>query len=425
MMNLSVDGLTNRITTAGFAYDVAGNLTQMPYSSSSQTLDYDAFGRVTTVTNSDGVQTYFYNWRGQRTRVTKNGQTDHFFYLPDGRLLGRYRQVDGFICDAATNSQYASQVWLEQELFFYFGGQLVAKRGVMGSALMRVTRDRLGSVGDGSAHHPYGEDRTAAANDQFKFATYWRDGQSGLDYAQQRYHAPGLGRFTSVDPEDGSADPLKPGSWNRYSLTLGDPVNFIDPSGGIAAVPPDCRAEYFMSSGGPQVKLICTAPSFAPKYVYGPGGMPGSVFSQHRPPVPTGPPSGTPTGGSSSALTRDQWMRKCIGDFYASGVGQITALFSPIALMPGWNPGWEHSVESWLEAVTGKFVGLYGTGVLGDEMTIQTLRGSISLVTRAQSIASWALRGLGRASLAITVAATAVDIAAHGFCAVAADQRRP
>ncbi len=58
MMNLSVDGLTNRITTAGFAYDAAGNMTQMPYASSSQTLDYDAFGRVTTVTICDGVLTF-------------------------------------------------------------------------------------------------------------------------------------------------------------------------------------------------------------------------------------------------------------------------------------------------------------------------------------------------------------------------------
>jgi RHS repeat-associated protein len=36
--------------------------------------------------------------------------------------------------------------------------------------------------------------------DRDKFATYYRDSTTGLDYAQNRYYANTLGRFTSPDP---------------------------------------------------------------------------------------------------------------------------------------------------------------------------------------------------------------------------------
>ncbi len=260
VMNLIVNGLTNRITTAGFAYDAAGNMTQMPYSSSSQTLDYDLFGRVTTVTNTDGVQTYGYDWRGHRWSVTKGGQTEYFLYLPDGRLLGRYRRVTGSVRYQDGTESGPQQVWQAAEVFYYFGGRLVSRKGGFGQPLSRITTDRLGSVGDGSAHHPYGEDRTAAANDQFKFATYWRDGQSGLDYAQQRHYMPGYGRFTSVDPADGSASPTNPGTWNRYQYADFDPANKVDPQGtwasNLASI--EWTGDASIADGG------CNAMGFAP-----------------------------------------------------------------------------------------------------------------------------------------------------------------
>ena len=49
--------------------------------------------------------------------------------------------------------------------------------------------------------------------------------------ADQRYYASSYGRFNSVDPMASSANPKDPSSWNRYSYTIGDPVNHSDPSG--------------------------------------------------------------------------------------------------------------------------------------------------------------------------------------------------
>jgi RHS repeat-associated protein len=64
---------------------------------------------------------------------------------------------------------------------------------------------------------------------------YFRDAETGLDYAKARYHQPGMGRFMSPDPymalSTGASNPNNPGSWNRYAYVGGDPVNFVDRRG--------------------------------------------------------------------------------------------------------------------------------------------------------------------------------------------------
>ena len=92
--------------------------------------------------------------------------------------------------------------------------------------------DVRGSVG---RYYPYGEDRDSTANDVMTFSTYTRDSVSGLDYAQQRYHASGVGWSNRADPYDASAGSNDPGSWNRYTYVGGDPVGFRDPSGRATA----------------------------------------------------------------------------------------------------------------------------------------------------------------------------------------------
>jgi RHS repeat-associated protein len=60
---------------------------------------------------------------------------------------------------------------------------------------------------------------------------YFRDAETQLDYADQRYHQPGMGRFLTPDPFMGSEVPSIPGSWNRYAYVANDPINWNDPSG--------------------------------------------------------------------------------------------------------------------------------------------------------------------------------------------------
>jgi RHS repeat-associated protein len=112
----------------------------------------------------------------------------------------------------------------------YFAGKLVMSRGVI------VATDRLGTVrangnGEQFAYYPYGEERTSTADGREKFGTYVRDSPT-QDYADQRYYAPGSGRFMTPDIMGLNAAKLQnPGSWNRYAYAYGDPINLADPTG--------------------------------------------------------------------------------------------------------------------------------------------------------------------------------------------------
>jgi len=90
-----------------------------------------------------------------------------------------------------------------------------------------VVEDRLGTV-NGPSTNPYGDGQVYEG---YGFTGYYHDGTTGLDYAQQRYYASSLGRFTTPDPYMPSAAIARPQSWNRYAYVENDPVNFVDPSG--------------------------------------------------------------------------------------------------------------------------------------------------------------------------------------------------
>ena len=107
---------------------------------------------------------------------------------------------------------------------YYFGGKLIKNAGGY------VYPDRLGSIGK---FYPYGIERpSATTNGKEKFTGYFRDADTGNDYAINRYMTPGMGRFITPDPSKGShADPANPGSWNLYAYTHGDPINSSDPTG--------------------------------------------------------------------------------------------------------------------------------------------------------------------------------------------------
>jgi RHS repeat-associated protein len=143
------------------------------------------------------------------------------FYSAHGLKLGVYclKDVGG------TRFQIAS----EQNL--YFRGRFVARVGLLRN-LVSIGTDRLLSTQSQGGHFPYGEFKngSATAQDKEEFATYTRD-RSGLDYADQRIYASGLGRFSTTDPKKSSAKLVNPGTQNRYLYITSDPVNNIDPSG--------------------------------------------------------------------------------------------------------------------------------------------------------------------------------------------------
>ena len=66
-----------------------------------------------------------------------------------------------------------------------------------------------------------------------QFATYERDKETDLDFAQSRYYGGNYGRFTSPDNFLNATRPNNPATWNLYAYVLNNPLRYIDPSGEI------------------------------------------------------------------------------------------------------------------------------------------------------------------------------------------------
>jgi RHS repeat-associated protein len=182
--------------------DANGNLYQ------NGVVSYDVENRVS---EANGVK-YAYSpdnlriWRG-------SSSIDELTVYSMGQKLGAYNLSVNNGALVATCTGY----------YEYFGGKMIKNAGGY------VNSDRLGSIGK---FFPYGQERpSATTNGKEKFATYTRDAETGLDYAVNRYHSSGDGRFLSPDPYGGSSDLANPGSWNRYGLAGGDPANNSDPTG--------------------------------------------------------------------------------------------------------------------------------------------------------------------------------------------------
>jgi RHS repeat-associated protein len=217
-----MDPATNRLS--GVSFDANGNQLTLPMTSGMPdtfAATYDASNRMIYVENPTQSRRTWYEYDAGNKRVYEkrvDGSTQEWFHYfgITGQRLARYSfTVSGAVI---TFAEHENSVW--------FGGKLVKNAGSW------TNEDRLGSVGK---YLPYGEDKPGAsgnpANDSVKFATYTRDAGTGIDYADQRWHAQGVGRFLTSDPYQASAGAEDPGSWNRYGYVQGDPANYGDASG--------------------------------------------------------------------------------------------------------------------------------------------------------------------------------------------------
>lgn len=158
-------------------------------------------------------------WRGTWTYSGGDwtvGTDEVTFWNLSGQRLGSYAltTISG---TTSTPQFYATQV----ETHFYFGTKLIK------NANGWVYTDRLASVGK---FYPYGVERpSATANGTEKFTGYFRDAESGNDYAVNRYMMPGYGRFITPDRKSGHL--TDPSTWNKYAYVGGDPINRRDPQG--------------------------------------------------------------------------------------------------------------------------------------------------------------------------------------------------
>jgi RHS repeat-associated protein len=232
--SLSYDATTNRITTAGFVYDKAGNQVRaLIAGGGSQRFQYDAANRLVKVKADDNVTvlaTYTYGDSNERLIAEEGGLRTYF------------------ACDASAEYVESGGSTTPQwsKTYIYLGARLLSTltpNGSGGEAVQHHHPDRLGTrlitdPSNGTSFEqvtlPFGTALNAESTGSTnrRFTSYSRSTVTGLDYANNRHYDAQQGRFTQVDPIGMSASSLSnPQSLNMYNYCASDPINRTDPTG--------------------------------------------------------------------------------------------------------------------------------------------------------------------------------------------------
>jgi RHS repeat-associated protein len=238
LANLSYHEGSNRIRTAGYDYDAAGNLTRAQASAGGawQRYQYNAAGRLIHVRDDNNAILASYTYGASNRRLSSSEGTTRTYYAWSGEAtLAEYTE--------STTTPGTLQ-WSQS--YVYLGARLLAtlqpdNQGAESTQFHHP--DRLGtrlitSASDSSVREqvalPYGTalDSESTGSTSKRFTTYDRSKTTGLDYAVNRTYDSAQGRFTQVDPLGMSATSLTdPQSLNLYAYCGNDPVNRVDPTG--------------------------------------------------------------------------------------------------------------------------------------------------------------------------------------------------
>ncbi len=218
---LTFSSSTNRITTSGYTYDAAGNMTN----DSVHAYTWDAEGRLVKV-DAGSTATYTYDALGQRVYGVVGANPEIFYmYDPAGNLLYA-TMTDGWGGDELTEP-VAGRV-----LASYVNGQsdtYFKHANALGSWGLITAHD--GSVPQDQLYYPWGQTWTSG---HYLFesnwaAMSWYNAESDLFLTPARSYGSRLERWMSPDRLAG--DVANPQSLNRYAYALNNPASMIDPSG--------------------------------------------------------------------------------------------------------------------------------------------------------------------------------------------------
>jgi RHS repeat-associated protein len=248
--NLTFSSTTNRITTAGFSYDLAGNL-------SNDTIHSYSFNAENKIKTVDANSAYVYDGEGERVRKLV-GENTRFVYGIGGQLIAEF---DGSTGNLKKEYVYGgvTLITIEATAVNSNGAQYTT-RDNLGS--LRVITNSLATVVSRHDYMPFGEElgagvggRTTAMgfsgtgdNNRKKFTSQERDNETSLDYMHARYHSNVQGRFSSPDSLLGSID--NPQTLNRYAYVDNNPPNSTDPTGHLPRGTTEWSPLYDEGEGG-------------------------------------------------------------------------------------------------------------------------------------------------------------------------------
>jgi len=249
----------NQITTAGYSYDGAGNLTAAP----NATYTYNAAEQMTKAIVGSVTSTYTYAGSAQNAVLRETISTGNTYKIAYGRTdqagnptiaqygvgsLTAYVESDP-VTGQATMLHTSSDI---AALYIYDGlGSPVALLTDFNSTSFQYQYDPYGlptlqssSGGNGVGQNPYA------------FKSGIQDRATGFVKFGQRWYNPTTGTWTQQDTLDSPLDSINS---NRYAYAGDDPVNNSDPTGRY-----DARAflngiisGYFGAVIGVTVSAIC------------------------------------------------------------------------------------------------------------------------------------------------------------------------
>ncbi|MBZ5565027.1 MAG: RHS repeat-associated core domain-containing protein [Acidobacteriia bacterium] len=314
----------NRVTSPGFTYDDAGNLT----GDGALTYTWDAENRLTS---ANGV-TYTYDGDGKR--VKKSSGT-LYWYGQDGKVLEE--------TDLSGNFQHD---------YIYALGMLVGRQdGPPGnSTYTSYITDPLGSIRyvmSGNTHaesdyYPFGGERivsnTLTTPNNYKFTGLERDSETGLDHTLFRQYSSNFGRWLSTDPAPCCSCSKNPQGFNRFQYVMNNPTTLTDPSGrdpifGSWATFPPIGAP-------PGIDFNCFDPFYFITHANCGGAYGGAWPAPPGPPMSAGWPLGhtiwcncTRVGGTRPVFGQCQYTCNCsngkVGLEFASYTGIIKEACGP------------------------------------------------------------------------------------------------
>lgn len=221
--NPSIDQTINRISSAGYAYDNAGNLSCDPGHPCDAAPDnapyyrYDADNMLTNVGGGpeSGGASYTYDGQGRRVKRVVGTSVTVLVYDIAGRIVAEYSNEQAL--PQATYTSYMTHDHL-------------------GS--VRVVTGQNKEVKVRNDYRPFGEEVSEGRSGygggsvRQKFNSKERDAETGLDYFGARYYSSGHGRFTTCDPAGVSEENIvNPQRWNLYVFVINNPLTLVDPDG--------------------------------------------------------------------------------------------------------------------------------------------------------------------------------------------------
>lgn len=231
------------ILTKNYSYEDA-EWKDLLTSFNGQNITYDEIGNP--LSYRDGMQ---FTWTGrQLSSLQKNGNVVNYTYNSDGIRTSKTvngiettYQLDGTkIVSETTNGNIKWYIYDENNSIigfeynnqtYYFEknaqGDVVRIFDIDGNFVSEYFYDAWGNIASVS-----GNEEIANAN-PFRYRGYYYDNESGLYYLQSRYYDSFTGRFLNADSIIGANGDIT--SNNLFTYCSNNPVNFIDPTGEIAA----------------------------------------------------------------------------------------------------------------------------------------------------------------------------------------------